>query len=189
MYMSAGVQVSRNCCGVLDCNAYMEELSDGHSTVLMKLIRQAEYCLETIADHDILSHLYHAKNLVHYKTMNVKTVSEQACLKYYGALAFGCNVFLQCHTINDHTLSIAHIHLKGKEKYELSDDVVLYFCYSTLGVAVPLRPGDFLIFNALIPHCVSSRCRQVDQVMVILMYPKSAVVGMNNNNHLASTAY
>ncbi len=28
MYTSAGVQVSRNCHGVLNCNAYMEELSD-----------------------------------------------------------------------------------------------------------------------------------------------------------------
>jgi hypothetical protein len=27
----------------------------------------------------------------------------------------------------------------------------------TLGVAVTLRPGDFLLFSALIPHCVSSR--------------------------------
>jgi hypothetical protein len=79
-------------------------------------------------------------------------------------------------------MSMAHIHLKGKEKYELSDNVVLYFCFPTLGVTVPLTPGDFLIFNALIPHCVSSRCRQVDQVMVISMYLKSAVVGMNNND-------
>jgi hypothetical protein len=189
MYTSAGVQVSRNCHGVLNCHAYMEEFSDGHSTILMKLIRHAEYCLETIADHNVLSQLYHAKNLVPFKTMNVKTVSEQACLKYYGELAFGCNVFLQCHTDSDYTMSMAHIHLKRKEKYELSDNVVLYFCFPTLGVAVPLRPGDFLIFNALIPHCVSSRCRQVDQVMVILMYPKSAVVGMNNNDHLSSTAY
>ena len=60
MYMSAGVQLSRNCCGVLDCNAYMEELSDGHSTVLKKLMQHAEYCLETIVEHDILKHLYHA---------------------------------------------------------------------------------------------------------------------------------
>jgi hypothetical protein len=78
-------------------------------------------------------------------------------------------------------MSMAHIHLKGKDKYELTDEVVIYFCFPTLGVAVPLRPGDFLIFNALIPHCVSSRCRQVDEVMVISMYLKSAVVGLNNN--------
>jgi hypothetical protein len=50
-----------------------------------------------------------------------------------------------------------------------------------LGVAVPLRPGDFLLFNALIPHCVSSRCRQAEEILSIAMYLKTSVVGMNNN--------
>jgi hypothetical protein len=31
-------------------------------------------------------------------------------------------------------------------------DAFVYFCFPTLGVAVPLRPGDYLRFNALIPH-------------------------------------
>ena len=52
-------------------------------------------------------------------------------------------------------MSIAQIFLKGKEFYTEKDDAVVYFCFPTLGVAVPLRPGDFLLFNALIPHCVS----------------------------------
>jgi hypothetical protein len=32
----------------------------------------------------------------------------------------------------------------GKDKYELNNDVVVIFFIPTLGVAVPLRPGDFL---------------------------------------------
>ena len=63
--------------------------------------------------------------------------------------------------------------------YKIDDDVVVYFCFPTLGVAVPLRPGDFLLFNALIPHCVSSRCRQDNDIFSIAMYLKT--VGMNNN--------
>jgi hypothetical protein len=51
-----------------------------------------------------------------------------------------------------------------------------------LGVAVPLRPGDFLMFNARIPHCISSRCKQSDHVIALTMYLKTAVVGMNNND-------
>ena len=93
-------------------------------------------------------------------------------------------MFSSSVTDSDYTMSMVHIHLKGKDKYELTDEVVIYFCFPTLGVAVPLRPGNFLIFNALIPHCVSSRCRQVDEVMVISMYLKSAVVGLVNNNDL-----
>jgi hypothetical protein len=78
-------------------------------------------------------------------------------------------------------MSMAQIHLKGKEQYEVDDNIVIYFCFPTLGVAVPLRPGDFLLFNALIPHCVLPRCRQIDEVMCVWMYLKSAVVGMTNN--------
>jgi hypothetical protein len=61
-------------------------------------------------------------------------------------------------------MSIAQVHLKGKDKYELHDDVVVYFCFPTLGVAVPLRPGDFLLLNALIPHCILSWCKQTDNI-------------------------
>jgi len=181
MYTCAGVQVSRNARGVLDNNAYMDNLSDKHLGVIMKLMRHAEYCYQTLADTEVISHVYHAKQLVPFKTMTVKTTDDQYSLNYFGALAFGCNVFLQCHTDSDFTMSIANIHLKGKDKYEFDDPIVIYFCFPTLGIAVPLRPGDFIIFNALIPHCVSSRCREADEVMCISMYLKSSVVGLNDN--------
>jgi hypothetical protein len=78
-------------------------------------------------------------------------------------------------------MSMIQIHLKGKDKYKVDDDVVVYFCFPTLGVAVLLQPGDFRLFNALIPHCVLSRCRQDDNIFSIAMYLKTSVVGMNNN--------
>jgi hypothetical protein len=113
--------------------------------------------------------------------MSMPGSSPTSTLKYYKALAFGCNVYLRCHTNSDFTMSMAQIHLKRKATYELDDDVVVNFCFPTLGVAVSLRPGDFLLFNALIPHCVSSRCRQDDDIYCIVMYLKTSVVGMNNN--------
>jgi hypothetical protein len=42
--------------------------------------------------------------------------------------------------------------------------------------------GDYLLFNATIPHCVSSRCRFEDEIVVTSMYLKTAIVGMNNND-------
>jgi hypothetical protein len=74
------------------------------------------------------------------------------------------------------------VFLKGHDRYRVTDDVVLYFCFPTIGVAVPLRPGDYLLFNATIPHCVSSRCRFEDEIVVTSMYLKTAIVGMNNND-------
>ena len=77
-------------------------------------------------------------------------------------------------------MSILQVFRKGKETYNVDDDII-FFCFPTLGVAIPLRPGDYLMFNSLIPHCVSSRCNNNDHVLVLSMYRKTAVVGMNNN--------
>ena len=176
MYTSAGVQVSRNSHEVLNCNAFMDDLPEQHWTVLMKLMQHAEYCFEAIADNEVISHMYHAKQVVPFKTMNTTFSCCGSSLKYYGGLAFGCNVFLRCHTDADFTMSMAQVHLKGKEQYNIDNNVVVYFCFPTLGVAVPLQPGDFLLVNPLIPHCVSSRCRHADKIMIVLMYLKSAVV-------------
>jgi hypothetical protein len=90
-----------------------------------------------------LSHVHHAQYAVPFQTMKLPHGNHTTPLKYYGGIAFGCNTFLRCHTDADLTVSIAQIFLKGKELYTDKDDVVVYFCFPTLGVAVPLRPGDF----------------------------------------------
>jgi hypothetical protein len=97
-------------------------------------------------------------------------------------IVYSCNVFLCCHTDADFTMSIAQVFLKGRNRYEIDDEVVVYFCFPTLGVAVPLQPGDFLLFNSLIPHCILSQCKLDDNIMCLSMYLKSAAVGMNNNS-------
>ena len=78
-------------------------------------------------------------------------------------------------------MSISQIFLKGKATYQVDDDVIAYFRFPTLCVGVPLRPGDYLLFNPLIPHCISSRCNFDDEVMCVSMYLKTAIVGLNNN--------
>jgi hypothetical protein len=115
--------------------------------------------------------------------MTIPSCDDCTPLKYYGSIGFGCNVFLQHHTDSDFTMSIVSVHIKGKDQYNVDDEPVVYFCFPTLlGVAVPLRLGDFLIFNSLILHCVSSQCKQSDDVYVVAMYLKSSVVGLNNND-------
>lgn len=49
-------------------------------------------------------------------------------------------------------------------------------------MAVPLRPGDVIIFNPLEPHAISSRCEPDDEVFCVSVYLKSAVVGLNDNS-------
>jgi hypothetical protein len=159
----------------------MDKLPLCHWRVMMKMMQCAEYAFEAISNHQVIINVHHAKRLVLFKTMKIPSCNDYTPLKYYGGIGFGCNVFLWCHTDSDFTMSIASIHLKGNDQYKVEDDTIVYFCFSTLGVAVPLRPGHFLIFNSLIPRCVSSWCKQTDNVYFVAMYQKSSVVGLNNN--------
>ena len=81
----------------------------------MRLMRCAEYSFEAITDHQVIGHVYHAKQVIPFKTMNMSSCKKSSALKYYGGLAFGCNLFLRCHTDDDFTMSMAHVHLKGKD--------------------------------------------------------------------------
>ena len=76
------------------------------------------------------------------------------------------------------------VFLKGKSQYRLDDEVevVVYFCFPMIGVAVPLRPGDYILFNARIPHCISSGCKLEDEILCTSTYLKTAIVGMYNSD-------
>jgi hypothetical protein len=97
----------------------------------------AETCFRALADHFVISHLYHAKKLVFFKTFSsTASKSPMFSSEYFGGIAFGTNVFLRCHTDADFTMSISQVFLKGKSEYHINDDVVAYFCVPTLGVGV-----------------------------------------------------
>jgi ectoine hydroxylase-related dioxygenase (phytanoyl-CoA dioxygenase family) len=71
------------------------------------------------------------------------------------------------------------VHVKGK-KYLPDNGIVAYFCFPRLGIAVPLRPGDALIFNPKEDHAVSSRFENKTEIYTISFYLQTAVVGLNN---------
>ena len=76
--------------------------------------------------------------------------------------------------------AIVSAHL-ADHQYSLIDDIIVYFCFPTLGIAVPLRLGDQLIFSPQVPHCISSRCNHNQEVISTSMYLKDAAVGLNDN--------
>jgi hypothetical protein len=148
MFTCVGNQVSRNSPQVLNHAPFQDKLKRHHWEALMWMMRRAELCFDVIADHQVVSHICHARMVVPFKTMSGS--------KYYGGIAYGCNVFLCCHTKADFTMCMYQVFLKGRNRYMIDDEVVVYFCFPTLGVAVPLQLGDFLLFNSLIPHCILS---------------------------------
>jgi hypothetical protein len=176
MYSSIGAQVSRFG-GVLERSPQYASLSEEHWRTLIKMTRRAECALESFADASVLRQLNAAKALVDFNTLS----SNNTSVKYFGAIAFGRNVFLRCHTDEDFTFSVTQVFLKGSDCYAATDRVVAFFCFPTLGIAVPMRPGDFILFNASLPHSISSRCHSSDDFMCVSYYLKSMVVGMNDN--------
>ena len=49
-----------------------------------------------------------------------------------------------------------------------------------------LSLGDVLLFNPTEPHCVSSRCRNNEDVYCLSSYVKSAVVSGNDNEQIVT---
>ena len=47
-----------------------------------------------------------------------------------------------------------------------------FFSCPRLGVTVPLKPGDFLLVNALEYHCLSSRCQSDVVIYCVSSYLK-----------------
>ena len=183
-YACVGPQVSRNSKTVLNHPPYMDALPDAHWRSLVWMMKSAERSFRSIASHAVLSHVHHAKRVVPFKTFSSPNddTSGNFNAEFFGGIAFGTNVFLPCHTDEDFTMSIAQVFLEGKSSYDLNDDVIVYFCFPTLGIAIPLRPGDYLMFNPLIPHFISSRCKHEDDIICLTMYLKTAIVGLNDNS-------
>ncbi len=171
MYKCVGVRPARNSTGVLDYDKWTKSVAPIHWTRVLKMVRRAEFLFDAYAPQEVLEHIQMARELIPFKTMRAPPFgSASRCrprTKYFGSIAFGCNVFLRCHTGNDFTFSMAHILLADHDSYKLDDDDVVYFCFPTLGVAISMRPGDYLLFNARIPYCISSWCNKNHKIMCI----------------------
>jgi hypothetical protein len=162
----------------------MNELNRDQWKDLMKMMVWVECAFESFVDHEILGHIQAAKAVVPFKTMCPPKFDMPIHIcgaKYFGGMAFGPNMFLRCHMDKDFMWSVATVLVKNVDAYMVDDDIVVYFCFPTLGVVVPLRPGDYLPFDATIPHCISSRCHYSDNLMCISIFLKSLVLGLNNN--------
>jgi len=78
-------------------------------------------------------------------------------------------------------MSIVQAHLDNHD-YANDDKIICYFAFPRIGVAVALRPVDFLLFKPHEPHSISSRCNREDDIFIISSYHKTAVVGLHDNS-------
>jgi hypothetical protein len=180
-YCCVGAQVSRNQRGVRECTYHFDKVEQKHSREIVKFAKYCESILEQYAPSIALRFLESTKALSNYKTISQRNGAVKKAAEYFSGCAFGKNVYLPVHTDLDYSYSIVTVH-KRDQGYTLLDAPVIYFTFPRLGVAVPLRPGDVLIFNPKEPHAVSSRCHNEEEIYCVSLYLKSAVVGKNDNS-------
>jgi len=178
-YCNMGVQACRAARGVRESSYHKDGMPVEQWFNIIEMMNRTEKALSAFVETKSLQQLNAAKRMLHFKTMSSSCNLHPN--KIFGAIAFGINVHLSCHKDHDYTWSVVSVHLHDYQ-YNSVDRIVAYFCFPRLGVAVPLRPGDLLVFNPTEPHAISSRCNSEDTVYCISMYLKTAIVGLNDNS-------
>ena len=145
---------------------------------LTKYFRGVEECFRKWVDSFIISQVNAA-----LKQMNppLFTTPNGSCTSIYNAFACGINVYLNAHSDKDFTFCAVSIHTR-QEYHLMGDKILAYFVFPTMGIAVPLRQGDQLLFDPDVPHMVSSQYNNEDEIYCVSLYLKSNVLGKNDNS-------
>jgi hypothetical protein len=184
-YCCVGAKPRRNAPGVEPGVFKFNGMWKDEWNEVVNSVKRCEHAFHAYADSDVIAHIREARKLVPWETIECCGNDNYANPSIFNGIAFGVNVYLRAHIDHDFTYSVIQVHVDGID-YNLEDDVICYFCFPRLGIAVPLRPGDFLLVNALEYHCLSSRCKEDVDIFCVSSYLKTAVVGGNDNKRALS---
>lgn len=153
-----------------------------HRTVFGKWYRRVEHCAMKYLPWYLRKLLSVVGDMCNRGTMPLDGGSSS---DIWPALAVGRNVFLNVHTDVDYFWTLTSV--VADEIPSDDDPIICYMCFPTLNLAVALRNGDLLLFNPLVPHCVSSRRNKEKEAYCLSLYMKSLLVGGSNNDQVVST--
>lgn len=178
-YCCIGAKRSRFSTGIEPGHYKFKSGSKDDWDCIVSAVRRAEHAFYAYSNTDVIRHIRDARELIAWDNIKFSDAKDDVNGIFNG-IAFGVNVYLRAHKDEDFTYSVIQVHLDN-EDYSVNDENICFFCFPRLGVAVPLKPGDFLLINALEYHCVSSRCNDEVDIFCISSYLKTAVVGGNDN--------
>lgn len=184
-YCCVGAKPRRNAPGVEPGIFKFDGSRQEEWDCVVTAVKRCEHAFHAYVDSDVITHIREARKLVPWENIQYAGVTHTANPSIFNGTAFGVNVYLRAHIDNDFTYSVIQVHVDGIV-YSVEDDVVCFFCFPRLGIAVPLRPGDFSLVNALEYHCLSSRCNEDVDIFCVFSYLKTAVVGGNDNKRALS---
>ena len=185
-YSCIETQTSRANTGIRPIHYALLKSAPIHQERLLKYFRGIEHLFEMYVDTPHIRLIREAIDLVQAKTFTIPSRQSQGNLissassRIYGAFACGVNVYLNAHTDEDFTYCATSVYMRVR--YRFSQDIVAYFAFLKLGIAFPLRPGDVLFFNPKEDHCISSHCKDEDDIYCMSLYFKTDIIGLNDNS-------
>jgi hypothetical protein len=184
-YCCVGSRARRNAPGIESGHFNLDGASKEDWDTIVHAVKRSEHAFYSFACTDVIRHIKEARELSPWESIRYSDDIEGHATQIFNGIAFGVNVYLRAHVDLDFTYSVIQVHVDDQD-YGLLDDAVCYFSFPRLGVTVPLKPGDFLVVNALEYHCLSSRCQSNIDVYCVSSYLKTAVVGGNDNDRQLS---
>jgi hypothetical protein len=175
-YVTLGSQALRNAKGIsVDLGA----INDDEFSLISSLMTHVENITAEFMEPEYNLSLKHALNRAKCKTFPMPNDLHQS--RNWGALALSIKSYLNLHTDIDFGYSAMICLAKNREILQLTSSPLAFMCFPKQGVSAAIRDGDILLFNPLVPHCVSSRTTDID-VAFITFYLKTNIVGGHDNS-------
>ena len=104
-------------------------------------------------------------------------------MQVYCCNGISVNYDAPAHVDDDFLFSAHQLNAVGVP-VKLMSEVAQHFCFPQYGFAIALRPGDIILFNPHVFHCLSEKTKAYNNVdvHVTTFYMKTAHVGKNNNS-------
>jgi hypothetical protein len=204
-YLTFGQSCSRKEAGLIDVNRELDkEEIRFEREVLHKYFGKMTHCAKAYMDTASIVFSKYVRAMTNYN--NFRLDDDDNSDSIWPTIAIAINVLMEMHCDNDYFIGAVGVlgengfHEEYHAEYSkdcpsgrielalpLSNESILqYFCFPTAGVSVALRNGDVLLFNALLPHCISSRATKSENVICTSLYLKTALVGGNDNTRIVA---
>ncbi len=165
----AGVGIKRYHKALLDCSHHV-------SSMIVQYFKPINHLFSMFMDAEEIRIINDAIDLIQSETFLVPNITQKTSV--YGAFACRVNSHLATHVDADYTYSATSVHWRGLYHYD--DEILCYFAFPRLVIAIPLCSGDVLVFIPNEPHCVSSPVQNADDIYCVSLYLKSDNIGKHD---------
>ena len=75
---------------------------------------------------------------------------------WFSQIAIATDYWSPLHTDVDIFRTLLCCYLERCEKEKYKEEILFYFVFPSVGIAIPMRSTDILVFDSKIPHCASN---------------------------------